>query len=76
MEDGETVILEFQLAKFPQMTDRNLFYSLANLVNQFNAGDKLEDALKKVRRVISIDILAFQIRDSSPDYHQIVAFVY
>jgi hypothetical protein len=52
------------------MTERNLLYSAHSLYRNARRGDELSDVVKKMPRVIVIDILDFVLRPSSADFHQ------
>jgi predicted transposase/invertase (TIGR01784 family) len=58
------------------MTERNLLYSAPNLYSNARRGDELSDVVKKMPRVIAIDILDFVLRPSSADFHQLAGLLY
>ncbi|MDR1297454.1 MAG: Rpn family recombination-promoting nuclease/putative transposase [Deltaproteobacteria bacterium] len=67
---GEVIHIEVRLKTFHRMTERNLLYSVASLYGNARRGDELSDVVKKMPRVIVIDILDFVPRPSSADFHQ------
>ncbi|MDR1295802.1 MAG: Rpn family recombination-promoting nuclease/putative transposase, partial [Deltaproteobacteria bacterium] len=73
---GEVIHIEVQLQTFHRMTDRNLLYGLASLHGNARRGDELSDVVKKMPRVIVIDILDFVLRPSPANFHQLAGLLY
>ena len=75
-EKGESVLLEFQLAPFKAMTDRNLLYGQDLFARWPSRGDVLNQAVAKLPRVIAINLLDFVLRPSSNEFHQLAGLFF
>ncbi|MDR1295986.1 MAG: Rpn family recombination-promoting nuclease/putative transposase [Deltaproteobacteria bacterium] len=73
---GEFVHVEVRLMMFHRMTELNPLFSVANLYGNAGRAGKLSDVVKKMPRMIVIDILDFVLRPSSADFHQLVGLQY
>jgi hypothetical protein len=73
---GEFIHIKVQLKTFHRMTERNLPCSVASLYGDARRGDELSDVVKKMPRVIVIDILDFVLRPSSANFHQLVGLLF
>ncbi|MDR1050745.1 MAG: Rpn family recombination-promoting nuclease/putative transposase [Deltaproteobacteria bacterium] len=73
---GEFAHIEIRLKTFHRMTELNLPRSFANLYGNARRGGVLSDVVKRMPRVIAIDILDFVSRPSPADFHQLAGFLF
>jgi hypothetical protein len=73
---GEFIHIVVQLKTFNRMTRRDLLYSVADLYGDARRGDESSDVVKRMPKVIAIDILDFVLRPSSANFHQLVGLLY
>ena len=74
--DNEIVVLEVQIDKQRFFNTRSMVYALDSLQQRIERGDLWDAIALKLPRVISINLLNFELRKNGINFHQIIEAVY
>ena len=74
--DNEIVLLEVQIDKQRFFNTRSMIYAMDSLQQKIEKGDLWDAIALKMPRVISINILNFDLRKNGISFHQIIEPVY
>ena len=75
-EDNEIVLLEVQLKKQSIFNTRSMVYAMEPLQWRIEKGDDWDTIAQKMPRVISINLLNFEVRKNGINFHQVIEPVY
>ena len=74
--DNEIVLLEVQIDKQRFFNTRSMVYAMDSLQSRIGKGDTWDDIALNMPRVISINMLNFNLRKNGVNFHQIIEPVY
>lgn len=75
-EDDETILLEVQMKTQLLFNTRSMVYAMEPLQSNIRKGDDWREISARMPRVISINILDFELRKKGRSFHQIIEPVY
>ena len=75
-EANEIVLLEVQLDRQSFFTTRSMVYAMESLQKNIDIGDSWGAIALKMPRVISINLLDFELREKGVNFHQIIEPIY
>ena len=75
-EANEIVLLEVQLDRQSIFATRSMVYAMESLQKNIDIGDSWDAIALKMPRVISINLLDFELREKGVNFHQIIEPIY